>query len=62
MELQIFMIQKYLEATDFHDIEVPKVDTGYTSLVVISPDLICWVSGTNHLQVFLKECKHIEKN
>ena len=50
------------EATDFHDKEVPKVDSSYTCLAGISLDSIFGVYEKYYSQVFLKECKYIERN
>ena len=45
------------EATDFHDNEIPKVD--FTSIILI--DFVLKKGENYYPQVFLKECKHIEK-
>ena len=50
MKLQIFMIKK-----------IPKVDSNHTCLVVISLDTALKKAVNCYLQVFLKECKYIEK-
>ena len=49
------------EVTDFYDKEIPKVDSDHTCLAVISLD--CPLKKNDHYypQVFLKECKYIEK-
>ena len=44
-------------ATDFHDREVPKVGSNYNCLAVI----VLRKDENYFLQVFLKECKYIEK-
>ena len=50
MKLQIFIIKK-----------IPNVDSNNTSLVVISLDSALKKDVNCYLQVFLKECKYIEK-
>ena len=49
------------EATYIHDKEVPKVDSNYTCLAVISLDSFLKREENNYLQVFLKGCKYVEK-
>ena len=49
------------EATDFHEKEIPKMDSNHTCLAVISLDFALNIDGYYYLQVFLKECKYIEK-
>ena len=49
------------EVTDFYDKKIPKVDSSYTCLAVISWDSALKKDGNYYLQVFLKECKYIEK-
>ena len=49
------------KADDFHDEKVPKIDSKYTCLVVISLDSIFEIDEKYYLEVFLKECKYIEK-
>ena len=49
------------EVTDFYDKEVPKVDSNYTCLAVISLDSAVKKYENYHLQVFSKECKYIKK-
>ena len=49
------------EADDFHDEKVPKIDSKYTCLVVISLDSIFEIDEKYYLEVFLKECKYIEE-
>ena len=49
------------EVTDFHDKEIPKVDSNYTCLAVISLDSALKKDENFYLQVFLKECKCIKK-
>ena len=49
------------EVTDFYVKEIPKVDSNHTCLAVISLDS-AFKKGENYYpQVFLKECKYIEK-
>ena len=50
------------EVTDFYDKEIPKVDSNHTFLAVISLDSALNKDGNYYRQVFLKECKYIEKN
>ena len=49
------------EATDFLNEEMAKVDSDYTSLAVIEIDFILKKDENYYLQVFLIECKYIEK-
>ena len=49
------------EVTDFHDKEIPKVHSNHTCLAVISLDSALKKDENYYLQVFLKECKYIEK-
>ena len=49
------------EVTDFYDKEIPKVDSNYTCLAVISLDSTLKEDENYYLQGFLKECKYIEK-
>ena len=49
------------EATDFHDKEIPKVGSNCTSLAVILIDFVLKKDEKYYLQMFLKECKYIEK-
>ena len=50
MKFQIFMIKK-----------IPKVDSNHTCLAVISLDSAFKKDDNYYPQVFLKECKYIEK-
>ena len=50
------------EVTDCYDKEVPKVDSSYTCLAVISLDSDLKKDKNYCPQVFLKESEHIEKN
>ena len=50
-----------IEATDFHDKEIPKVDSNLNCLAVISLDSALNKNGY-YPQVFLKKCKYIKKN
>ena len=60
MNLQIFMIKKFLrEVTDFYDKEIPMVDSNYTCLAVISLHSALNKDGNCYPQVFLKEFKYI---
>ena len=49
------------EFTDFYDKEIPNVDSNHTCLAVISLDSALKKDENYYLQVFLKECKYIEK-
>ena len=49
------------EVTDFYDKKIPKVDSNHTCLAVISLDSALKKDDNYYLQVFLKECKCIEK-
>ena len=49
------------EDTDFQDIEIPKADSDYICLVVLSIDFVLKKDKKYCPQVFLKECKYIEK-
>ena len=49
------------EATDFHDKEIPKEGSNHTCLAVISLDCALKKDEKCYPQVFLKECKYIEK-
>ena len=49
------------EALDFHDKEIPKVGSNHTSLAIISLDSALKEDENYYQQVFLKECKYIEK-
>ena len=49
------------EVTDFYHKQITKVDSNHTYLVVISLDSTLDKDGNYYLQVFLKECKYIEK-
>ena len=48
------------KVTYFYDKEIPKVDSNHTCLAVISLDSAL-KKDDNYPQVFLKECKYIEK-
>ena len=50
------------EVTDFHDKELPKVDSNHTCLAVISLESALKKEGNYYLQVFLKECKYIKNS
>ena len=49
------------DTTDFHENEIHKVDSHYTFLAVISIDFVLKNDENYYPQVFLKECKDIEK-
>ena len=49
------------EVTDFYDKKIPKVDSNHTCLPVISLDSAVKKDENYYPQVFLKECKYIEK-
>ena len=49
------------DVTDLYDKKIPKVDSNYTCLAVISLDSAIKKDDSYYLQVFLKECKYIEK-
>ena len=49
------------EVTDFYGKRIPKVDSNYTCLAVISLDSALKKDDSYYLQVFLKECKYIER-
>ena len=49
------------EVTDFYDKETPEADSNHTCLAVISLDSSLNKDGNYYPQVFLKECKYIEK-
>ena len=49
------------EITDFYDKEIPKANSNHTCLAVISLDSALKKYENCYLQVFLKECKCINK-
>ena len=49
------------EGTDFYDKEIPKIDSNHTCLAVISLDSDLKKNENYYPQLFLKECKYIEK-
>ena len=49
------------EVTDFYGKRIPKVDSNYNCLAVISLDSALKKDDNYYLQVFLKECKYIER-
>ena len=49
------------EVTDFFDNEIPKLDSNHTCLAVIILDSALKKDENYYTQVFLKECKYIEK-
>ena len=49
------------EVSDFYDKEIPKVDSNHTCLAVMSLDSALKKDENYYPQVFLKECKYVEK-
>ena len=49
------------EVTNFYNKKIPWVDFNHTCLAVISLDSTLNQDVNYYLQVFLKECEHIEK-
>ena len=49
------------EVTDFCDKKIPKVDSNYTCLAIISLDSALEKYDNYYPQVFLKACKYVEK-
>ena len=49
------------EVTDFYNKKIPKVDSNHTCLALFSLDSALKKDDNYYLQVFLKECKYIEK-
>ena len=49
------------EVIDFHNKNIPKLDSNHTCLAIISLDSALTKDGSYYLEVFLKECKYIEK-
>ena len=49
------------EVTDFYDKKIPKVGSNHTCLAVVSLDSALKKDEKYYLQVFLKECKYVEK-
>ena len=47
--------------TDFYDKEIPKLDSNHTCLAVISLESALKTDDNYYPQLFLKECKYIEK-
>ena len=71
MITNLFIVKKILktklksdgdEVTDFYDKKLPKMDSNHICLAVISLDSALKKNDNYHWQVFLKECKYIEKN
>ena len=71
MITNLFIVKKILktkiksdgdEVTDFYDKKLPKIDSNHICLAVISLDSALKKNDNYHWQVFLKECKYIEKN
>ena len=51
----------YRKNTDIYDKIIAKVDSNHTCLAVTSLDSAHKKDGNYYLQVFLKECKYIDK-
>ena len=49
------------EVTNFYNKKIPKLDSNYTFLVVISLDSALKKDGNYYPQVVLKDCKYTEK-
>ena len=49
------------EITDFYEKKIPKVGSNHTCLIAISLDSALNKDWNDYLQVFLNECKYIEK-
>ena len=49
------------EIINFYDEEILRVDSSHTCLAGISLDSALKKNGNYYLQMFLKECKYIEK-
>ena len=49
------------EITDFYEKKIPKVGSNHTCLAAISLDSALNKDWNDYPQVFLKECKYIEK-
>ena len=49
------------KVTDLYDKKFPKVDSNHTCLAEISLNSVLNKHGNYYLQVFLKDCKYIEK-
>ena len=49
------------EVTDFYDKKISKLDSNHTCLAVITLDSAFKKDDNYYLEVFLKECKYIEK-
>ena len=49
------------EVTDFYYKEIPKMDSNHTCLAVFSLDSALKKDENYYLELFLKECKYIEK-
>ena len=50
------------EVTHFYNKKIPKLDSNHTCLVVITLDCALKKNDNYYSQVFLKECKYIEKS
>ena len=49
------------ELTDFYDKEIPKIDSNHNCLAIISLGSAFKKDDNYYSQLFLKECKYIEK-
>ena len=49
------------EVTDFYNKKIPKLDSNHACLAVISLNSALKENDNYYRQVFLKECKYIEK-
>ena len=49
------------EVTDFYDKKIPKVNSSHTYSAVVSLDSALKKDDNYYSQVFLKECKYIER-
>ena len=49
------------EVTDFYNRNIPKLDSNHTCLAVTNLDSALKKNDSYYPQVFLKECKYIEK-
>ena len=49
------------EVTDFYNKKIPKLDSNHTCLALITMDSALKKDDNYYPQVFLKECKYMEK-
>ena len=54
-------MMNYRKNTDIYDKKIAKVDSNHTCLAVTSLDSAHKKDGSYYPQVFLKECKYIDK-